>query len=177
MVDVNNRTGRANRPATTIVGTDIAGPIRQGADTEDRFPLYQEEAIYFRTAIFNGAASANAPSVLSTTTGIDGKVVANTALYTVPAGKTLIVTGFVVRATASTAITVGATLGFGNVAGTNNISAAAASGVNSTTTTYQIALNGSTLLTVAAGVVYLNLTNAATGTSQTLACDLIGYLI
>ena len=44
--------------------------------------------------------------VLSTTTGIDAKTIATTNLYTVPTGKTAVVTEAVIRVTAADTVTV-----------------------------------------------------------------------
>lgn len=119
-----------------------------------------------------------APKILSTTTGINAKTIANTALYTVPTGKTAIITYYVVRVSAATAITVGPAAGIGNVAGTNNIGASQAMNLLiSTTSTFQWGIDGMSVLTVAAGVVYFNLGTAATGTSETITVDLAGYLL
>lgn len=115
--------------------------------------------------------------ILSTTAGINGKSVANTALYTVPAGKTCIVTGYNVRCTAASAITIGSTAGIGNIAGTSNISAAQAmTALTSVLSTFQFPNIGISLATASAGIIYFNQTVAATGTSQIIQVDLIGYL-
>lgn len=116
--------------------------------------------------------------VLSTTTAIDGKTIANTSLYTVPAGKTAVITGAAVRCSAATAITIGPSAGVGNVAGTNNIFASAAiTALQTTTDVFGFSLVGMSKVTAAAGQIFLNLGTAATGTSQTLAVDLYGYLV
>lgn len=121
---------------------------------------------------------AGAPKLLSTTIGINAKTIANTALYTVPTGKTAIITAYTVRVSAATAITVGPAAGIGNVAGTNNISASQAMNLLTTTTTdFLWTVNGMSIVTVAAGVVYFNIGTAATGTSQTITVDLMGYLL
>jgi len=150
---------------------------RQGADTADKRITWTQALTYLRGSVFGGALNLTAPVVLSTTTGIDGKTVANTSLYTVPTGKTAIITGYVTRCTAATAITVGVSAGIGNIAGTNNIFASGASGITTTSQIFGNSLSGTSILTPAAGVIYYNLGTAATGTSQTLSVDLIGYLI
>lgn len=115
---------------------------------------------------------------LSRTTGIDGKTVANTALYTVPTGKTAIITAYVVRVSAANSITIGPSAGIGNVAGTNNISASQTMTVlTATTTNFIWQIIGQSVTTSAAGVIYFNLGTAATGTSETLIVDLYGYLV
>lgn len=122
-------------------------------------------------------SASSGDAILAVITGINAKTVANTLLYTVPAGKTCTITGYVVRVTAATAITTGAAAGIGNIAGTNNISAS--QGMN----TLQAVLNtfqwpniGISLATAASGAIYFNLGTAATGTSQTIEVVLMGYL-
>lgn len=120
---------------------------------------------------------ASFSGILSVTTGINAQSVANTAIYTVPAGKTAIITGVVIRCTAATSITIGPSLGIGNAAGTNNIFASATiTALTTTSTIFGFELVGMSVLTAAAGVIYLNLGTGSTGTSQTIACDLIGYI-
>lgn len=123
-------------------------------------------------------SSTSIPWVLSTITGINAKSVANTALYTVPTGKTAIITGYSVRCSAASAITIGASAGIGNVAGTNNISASQTmTTLTTTTSTFQWQVTGASIITAAAGQIFFNLGTGATGTSQTLVVDLIGYLV
>lgn len=115
---------------------------------------------------------------LSVTTGIDGKSVANTAVYSVPAGKSCVVTAAVIRCTAASAITVGPSVGVGSAAGTSNIfSSTALAALIDTTGVFGFQLIGMSVIVAASGTVYLNLGTAATGTSQSLAIDLIGYLV
>lgn len=115
---------------------------------------------------------------LANVTGINAKTVANTSLFTVPTGKTAIVTSVVIRVTAATAITVGPSAGIGNVAGTNNIAASATmTTLQTTADDFIFIISGASKATAAAGQIYLNLGTAATGTSETIAVDLIGYLV
>lgn len=117
-------------------------------------------------------------AILSTTTGINAQNIANTPLYTVPVGKVAVITSATIRCTAATAITTGPALGIGNIAGTNNIFASTAINVLTTTSNiFGFQLVGMSILTPASGIVYLNLNTASIGTSQTIACDLIGYFV
>lgn len=127
--------------------------------------------------------STKSPGLLSTTTGINAKTVANTALYTVPAAKTAVVTWIIIRCTAAAAITVGPTVSVGrNATSYNDIYA---SEVVSALTNpgpgagsmFGFGTIGMSSLAAAADVITLALTNASTGTSQTIAVDLIGYLV
>ena len=65
-------------------------------------------------------------SVLSRTTGIDLKTVAATNLYTVPTGKTAIITEILVRITVASGFSIAATAGVGVAAGEADIMAAIA---------------------------------------------------
>lgn len=116
--------------------------------------------------------------LLATVTGINAGTVANTALYTVPAGRTAVITGIVVRCTAASAVTSGPNIGVGNVAGTNNIFASATlAALTTTSAIYSFGFAGMSVSTAAAGIIYGNISTAFTGTSQTIAIDVMGYLI
>jgi len=127
------------------------------------------------------ALNQNAITLLSTTTGIDAKTVATTSLYTVPAGKTLIIDHVVIRVTA---FTVGA----------KGVQAIASFGGNSATyddylnsQTYTVAANGvsitdsllDTAVTTqaAADVIKISIETGSDATTETWAVDLFGYLI
>lgn len=139
--------------------------------------FYYNGTQYEIFASYNQAPTVVSLPVLATVTGINAKTVANTALFTVPTGKTCTVTGYIVRCTAATAITNGPTAGIGNVAGTNNIgSSQNEATLTSVLSTFQWPINGVSLATAAGGIIYYNLGTAATGTSQTIQVDLIGYL-
>lgn len=140
--------------------------------------IYEGLMIDGITAIIDPTSGAlKATNILATITGINAQSVANTLLYTVPTGKTLIVTGYNVRVTAATAITTGASAGLGNVAGTNNISASQAMTTLTTLlATFMWPIVGISLATASAGTIYFNLGTGAIGTSQTIQVDLLGYL-
>jgi len=124
------------------------------------------------------SVAVNYSSILSTTTGINGKTVANTAIYTVPSGKTAVIMAYVVRVSSASAITVGPAAGIGNIAGTDNISASQAMNLlTSTTSTFQWTVNGMSVISSSGSTIYFNLDTAAIGTSETLTIDLWGYLI
>lgn len=118
--------------------------------------------------------------VLSTTTGINAKSTGTTTLYTVPTGKTAIITQATVRCTAASAITVGPTLGIGVAAGESDIYASTAlTGLINTTTANMFGFTtvGMSVTAAAAAAIKVGIDVASTGTSQTIAIDLIGYLI
>lgn len=131
-------------------------------------------------AVFSSASSitnGNAPLVLATVNSINAKAIANTALYTVPTGKTAVVTGVIVRCTAASSISSGPSAGIGNVAGTNNIFASATMNALTTTSSdFGFIFSGASLTTPAAGVIYLNIGTGASGTSQTISADILGYI-
>lgn len=121
--------------------------------------------------------TASGLPLLSITAGINAKTVANTNLYTVPTGKTAVITGYVVRCFAATTITVGATAGVGNASGTNNIAPSQAmTALTSPANLFIWPIVGMSVTVTAGNSVFFNLATAATGTSQTLVVDLIGYL-
>lgn len=115
--------------------------------------------------------------ILASLGGIDGKAVANTLVYSNNSGKTAHIFLARVYPTASNAITVGPSLGFGTTAGTNNVFASInILALTSTTTVFGFSPVGMSVLVPNGGNLYLNLGTAATGTSQTIATDIIGYL-
>lgn len=120
----------------------------------------------------------SSPARLKTTAGINAKIIANTNLYTPPTGKTAIITGYIVRCSAATAITIGCTAGIGNVSGTNNIAPSQAmTTLTSTDDLFEWAIVGMSVTVTTGNSAFFNLATAATGTSQTLIVDLIGYLV
>lgn len=130
-------------------------------------------------AYYNSSgATATTPALIATLTGINAKSVANTLAYTNSTGNTIIVTSATIRCTAATAITVGPTIGVGTAAGTSDIFAATAlSALTTTTTTYGFSFVGMSVKVPNGGTIYINVTNASTGTSQTVAADIIAYSV
>lgn len=119
-----------------------------------------------------------APVILSTTTGIDAKTVATTNLYTVPAGKSAIITSAVIHVTVADTITVVPTLGIGIAAGEDDIIAPVAlTGLDATTKFWRFSVEGITKVGAATEVIKLGIDVGATATTMTIAVDLIGYLI
>lgn len=122
-------------------------------------------------------ATGNTPTILATVNSISGTAVASTALYTVPAGKTCVVTSAIIKCTAATSITNGPTAGIGNTTSTNTIFASSAmTALTAASTIFGFNLTGISVYTAAASVIYLNISTGSTGTSQSLSCDLIGYI-
>jgi hypothetical protein len=115
------------------------------------------------------------PVLLACIIGINLKTVANTALYTVPAGKTCLITQALVNCTAATAITVAATAGVG-VASGDIYAAVVLTGLTATTKCWGWSTQGLIVNVAAASVINFNVTGAATGTSQTADVYLYGQL-
>lgn len=118
---------------------------------------------------------------LATVTGIDAKTVATTELFSVPAGKSMIVTGVVIRCTAFTV-------------GSKSVQVVASFGGNSATyddllntVTYTIsALNKAILDSIldaeipvyAAGTSFrVSIETGSDATTETWAIDVFGYLV
>ncbi len=134
--------------------------------------------IHIGANVVNGNPFIDYPGKLATVTGIDAKATGTTTLYTVPTGKTAVITGAVVRCTAATAITVAPTLGIGVAAGEDDIFASTAlTGLTATTKEWTFVASGLMVNAAAAAAIKVGIDTAATGTSQTLAIDLLGYLV
>lgn len=122
------------------------------------------------------ASGAGTPGLLATVAGINAKTIANTLLFTVPGGKTCVVTAYAVRCTAASAITVGPSASIGTTAGGNDIAASQTmTALTGTTNDFVWPIVGMSKVSTAS--VYFNLGTASTGTSQTIAVDLIGYYL
>lgn len=114
-------------------------------------------------------------SLLSATSGINGKTVANTSLFT-PSGKTAVVTMLILVCTAAVAITVGPTAGLGTNATPSNIYAQTAlTALLTTSQAYSYAAPGVMTIATTGVPILLGITNAATGTSQTFTAYLYGF--
>lgn len=111
-------------------------------------------------------------------TGISGTATSQNLAFTIPSGRTFIMTGFVARCTAATAITVGPSISVGSTSGGTDIyPSTAITALTATTKAFNQPIIGMTLALAAASTIYFNITNAATGTAQTLAFDIRGYFV
>lgn len=139
------------------------------------------QAAYIKTATTTG--TGNAPVLLASVSGINAKTVANTLIYTVPTGKTAIITQAIIRCTTASSISAGPTLSIGRNATTYNDIFASATITALTNagpgagSAFGFSSIGIFAQASAADAINLALTSGATGTSQTIACDLIGYLL
>lgn len=128
---------------------------------------------------WTAATGGSAVAALSTTTGIDGKAVANINLYTIPTGRSCVVVGFTARLTTAVDATVVATVGIGiNVAADDIISPFPLTGLTVAGNGFNFQrAGGVTLVGSAGGVIKFGIDVGYTATTATLAVDLLGYLI
>lgn len=116
--------------------------------------------------------------VLATITGVDTKAQAATNIFLVPGGKTAVILGFVARVESDTAITVGPEVGVGVAAGEDDVTPQQAlTGLFATGEMFTVQPTGKSR-TVATGLqIKFGVDVVATGTAQTIAVDLLGYLL
>lgn len=117
--------------------------------------------------------------ILSTTTGINGKTVTTTALYTVPTGRTAVITQAVARLTAIDTFALTGTAGIGVASGEIDIfPSTAMTGLSAVGKSFNFLNNLLTNVVATSGqVIKVGITVGFTATSATLAIDLIGYLL
>jgi len=121
---------------------------------------------------------SNNTTCLSTITGINGKAVAETILYTVPVGKTAIITDAVIRPIVATAVTAVPTLGIGRNGSSDDIFASTSlTGLDSTAKIYRFVSEGTYAVATSGENVKLGIDTDATATTLTLTINLFGYLI
>lgn len=116
--------------------------------------------------------------LLSTTTGINGKSATTTDLYTVPAGKTAVITAANICVTSVTGFAVVGTAGIGVAAGESDIfPAVAMTGLDVAGECFSF-LNNILVFksAAAASVIKLGIDVAYTSTTTVLSVDLLGYL-
>lgn len=118
--------------------------------------------------------TATVPSIVSTITGINSKATGNYSIYTVPSGKTFIPLNAIIKVDSAIGITNGPTVNvFTNTTGDIYVSTA----LNALSNSGQIfGFNTFGMSMSVTGNVNLGLTSIASGTSQTISVDLIGYL-
>lgn len=122
----------------------------------------------------SGTASPS-PIILATITGINAKSTGATVLYTVPSGKTAVITAIYIRVTAATAITNGPSVDVGVTAADIYPN----TGLNTLTTVGKVFAFSSIGIfssSASTNIINLNINSIATGTSETIQCDIIGYI-
>jgi hypothetical protein len=115
--------------------------------------------------------------LLSTTTAIDGTATGTTNLFTVPSGKTIVVTRAIVRLTSVATFTSAPIAGIGVAAGEDDIiSPQSLSGLNTTSEGYVFVVgDGSLALASATDVIKLGIDTGAVAGTYTIAVDLFGF--
>lgn len=177
--DGEGNYGNLNTGPTTVFGDlDVQGNLTIGQTLIDGVGS-SGTAGQLLSSTSTATQWVSGVATLAIKTGVNAKTIANTALYTVPTGRTAVVTDAIVRVTAQSGlISAGPIGGIGNSAGTNNIFASQSTGLTTVNSTYSFIDSGASVVTTAGGVIYFNLGTGATGTgSETIAIDLIGYLI
>ena len=117
------------------------------------------------------------PFLLTTASGIDGKVVANTVIWTNTSSRTAYVNSMQVRCTAATAITVVPTVSLGSVATNDIYVATVLTGQNATGLAFGFASVGLTHQVASGASLTFAVTAGATATTDTLAVDVFGYYV
>lgn len=113
-----------------------------------------------------------------TLSGIDAKVVANSIIFTNNGASDFVISNGIIRCTAATAITVGPTIGLGSSSGVSDIfSPVAILALNAQGRSFGFSLISMSITIPVGGNIYINLTNAATGTSQIICTDIQGYWV
>jgi hypothetical protein len=119
------------------------------------------------------------PTVLGQATGVNLDAVSTDVLYTVPTGRSAVITSVAVRLTAATAAAGDSIVSVGTNASSydNIITSSTLTGLDALTETFVIVTGGLIHTAAAAEVVTFNITTADTGTTATAAVELIGYLL
>lgn len=113
---------------------------------------------------------------LNTPSSIDTKSTGETTVYTVPTGSTVVVTGVRLRCTAASGITVPAEAGVGIAAGADDIFASQSLlGLTASDKVFEFPNGGAGVIADAGEAIKVGIDTAATGTSQTIEADVMGY--
>jgi hypothetical protein len=136
---------------------------------------FASNARYFGTS----TVASQSITKLATVTGIDATTVAVTPLFTVPTGKSAVITSVVIRCTVADTVAVSATASLGSEAVTFANWFAAEDIIVADTNEFIIktATTAVAIVSLAGEVFSLNITTGATATSQTIAVDVFGYLL
>lgn len=108
--------------------------------------------------------------------GIDALVVGTTAMYTVPTGRTLVVTGVVPRVTVGTAVTVDGSVSLGTSGSFDQIVPTAVTNqMRAVNDEYALPVSAKAVIVPAGGTVTFRRVTGGTGTTLTIDVDLLGY--
>lgn len=119
------------------------------------------------------------PTTLSTTVSIDVTTTGTTGLYTVPTGRSAVITAVIIRPTTATAVNADGVISVGTNASTYDdiIAATTLTGLDATTEHFVATPGGVSHTGAAAEVITFQVDTAETGTDLTVTVDLIGYLL
>ena len=119
------------------------------------------------------------PSILASQASVNLAATGTTGIYTVPTGKSAVITGAYIVPTTATTPGGDAVVNLGTNASTydNIVSAETLSGLDATTELYHIVTGGGVIhLAAAAETVTINVTSADTGSALTATVYLLGFL-
>ena len=115
---------------------------------------------------------------LANSVAIDAFSATAQAVYTAPPSKQVVITGLTLRCTAAVAVSAPATVKLEiNPAAGDLFDAEILTAVLAVDDQWSFVAEGRGLVVPAGGQVDVTVTNAATGTSQTLNADLLGYFV
>ena len=118
------------------------------------------------------------PRILSVTTSVNLKATGTTNLYTVPAGKSAVITDAIIKPTTATSAVGDAVVGIGVAAGEDDVfPPETLTGLTLTTRRYKFPSFGVSRVPATADVIKVGVDTADTGTALTASIYLIGYLI
>lgn len=117
-------------------------------------------------------------SILSVTSAVDMKVVATTNLYTVPVGKSAMITKVIYKMNTASAITVGPNVGVGVAAGEDDIIyPQAITGFDASGEYFVLQNDGTSRLATAGNIIKVGVDTGATATTMLVDIYLFGFLI
>jgi hypothetical protein len=119
------------------------------------------------------------PTTLSSIASIDLTTTGTTSLYTVPTGRSAIITAVIIRPTTATAANADGAISVGTNASTYDdiIANTTLTGLDSTTEHYVATPGGVSHTAAAAEVITFQVDTAETGTALIVTVDVIGYLL
>ncbi len=163
------------RPVATPGGNPPAGELFMYFKADKK--LYIKDSAGVETEVNSGGGGDNNVEVLSTTTGIDGKIATTTDLLVVPAGKTAVITRIDIIPTTVTGFSSKAKAGVGIAAGEDDImSSTNLNGLNSVLKSFGFETEGVFVLGGTGQTIKLGIDSGATATTYTLTVKLIGYI-
>ena len=188
--DLDNIQNDLDAQAVALAGTQTVtgNKTLSGTNTHSGTNTFSGANTFSNTNTFSGAVTCSSTislvnlsamgALLSTTLAVDMKTSGVTALYTVPAGKTLIPTAVVIRNPSAT-LAGGTDYDFGTSAAcTSWMQSVNLSTMTTLTTDYMVIMGTAVTkftTTVAAGIFAIKISTGSTG-AATCDIDLFGYL-